>query len=406
MPEAPFQELPGGTVTSPAGFQAGATYAGLKTHGRDKLDVGILFSETPCFAAGVFTQNRVASATVPLSRSRVEGGQVQAFIVNSGCANACVGHQGMKDAVEMASLAAKKLGLADDHVLVASTGIIGVELPMALLRRGVPKIDLSVQGGHSFARAIMTTDSHPKEAAVSLRLGGKQCVIGAVVKGVGMIHPNMATMLCFISTDAAVDPAFLRQALRNAVDGTFNMLTVDGDTSTNDMAVVLANARAGNTPVRAGTPDAEVFEAALGHVCLTLTRMIAQDGEGASKLMEVLVTGAASLQDARKAARAVVRSSLVKAAMHGSDPNWGRIICAIGSSGAMVEEERLGLNINGIVMLEQGIPISFFKGAAVQSMKESDIKVEASLGLGDFSATAWGCDLTEEYVRFNSAYTT
>ncbi|MBF8299282.1 MAG: putative amino-acid acetyltransferase [Dehalococcoidia bacterium] len=401
-----MKEISGGTVTSPGGFSAGATYAGLKTHGQDKLDLGLLYSERPCHAAGVFTQNRVASATVPLSRSRVAAGPVQAIIVNSGCANACVGKQGMLDALEMGSLAAKQMQLPDERVLVASTGVIGVELPMALLRRAVSKIELGQQGGHHFARAIMTTDTHPKEVAATLMLGGKQCAIGAVVKGVGMIHPNMATMLCFITTDAAVDPQFLRDALHRAVDGTLNMLTVDGDTSTNDMAVILANGVAGNAPVRAGTEDAARFDEVLQHVCLTLTRMIARDGEGASKLMEVSVTGAASLADARKAARAVVRSPLVKSAVHGGDPNWGRIISAIGSSGADVQEERLKLTINGIVMLELGTPIPFFKDAAVQSMKESDIQVQASLGMGEYSALAWGCDLTEEYVRFNSAYTT
>ena len=405
MPER-FEKIPEGTITSAAGFKAGATYAGLKTYGQDKLDLGIVASDVPCEAAGVFTTNKVASATVPLSRSRVQGGQIRAIIANSGCANACVGPQGMLDAKEMGGLAAKKLGIAEDRVIVASTGIIGVELPMALLRRSVPKIDLAAAGGHAFARAIMTTDSHAKEAAVRFVLGGKQCTLGAVAKGVGMIHPNMATMLCFITTDAAVDPALLRNALRNAVDSTLNMLTVDGDTSTNDMAIILANGKAQNPPVREGTSDADVFEEALGHLCMTLARMIARDGEGATKLMEVIVSGAASLEDARKAARSVVRSPLVKAAVHGGDPNWGRIICAIGYSGAEVVEEKLALDINGVVMLEKGTPVPFFKEAASMSMKEPEITIKASLGLGDFSATAWGCDLTEEYVRFNSAYTT
>ena len=406
MPAQGFHEIPSGTITSATGFRAGSTYAGLKTYGRDKLDLGIVASEAPCTAAGVFTTNKVCSATVPLSRSRILAGQVQAIIANSGCANACVGHQGMLDAEAMGALAAEHLGIPEAGVLVASTGIIGVELPMARLRQNVGKVEVGAEGGHGFARAIMTTDSHPKEAAVQFTIGGKRCVIGAVVKGVGMIHPNMATMLCFLTSDAAVDSEFLSGALGRAVDGTLNMLTVDGDTSTNDMAVILANGLAQNPLIRSGTPEANLFEAALGHVCATLTTMIARDGEGATKLMQVVVSGAATLEDARLAARAVVRSPLVKSAVHGGDPNWGRIICAIGSSGANVVEEKLALEINGVVMLEKGTPVPFFKEAASMSMKESDVKIEASLGLGEFSATAWGCDLTEEYVRFNSAYTT
>ena len=406
MLEQRFQEIPEGSLTSPAGFRAGAAYAGLKTHGEDRLDLGILFSEAPCAAAGLFTRNKVCSATVPLSRSRVEGGPVQAVIVNSGCANACVGPQGMLDAKEMASLAAKKLGLAEERVLVASTGIIGVELPMTLLRRSVPMVEMATQNGHSFARAIVTTDSHPKEIAVRFKAGGADCTIGAAVKGVGMIHPNLATMLCFITSDAAVDQAFLKEALRATVDGTFNMLTVDGDTSTNDMAILLANGKAGNAPIRTNTPDAAVFSQALTHVCTTLARMIAKDGEGATKLMEVVVTGAQTLDDARNAARAVVRSPLVKSAVHGGDPNWGRIVCAIGYSGANILEEKLRLTINGIVMLDNGTPVPFLKEAASSAMREPEVHIEASLGMGEASATAWGCDLTEEYVRFNSAYST
>lgn len=396
----------GGTITSPTGFKAGATFAGLKTYGERKLDLGILHSDRACTAAGVFTRNRVASATVPLSRQRVEKGPIQAIIANSGCANACVGPQGMLDAQETSALTARKLGLAPDMVLVASTGIIGVELPMFLIRKGIQKIETSVDGGHAFARAIMTTDRKPKEVAARLTLGGKAVTIGAAVKGAGMIHPNMATMLCFIATDAAVERGFLQGALRRCADRTFNMLSVDGDTSTNDMALMLANGAAGNPAVQEGTPDAGLFESALYEVLANLTRRMAQDGEGATKLIEVTIEGAASLEDARKAARAVVRSSLVKAAVHGGDPNWGRVICAIGSSGATVEEAKMALYINGICMLDKGTPVPFFKDAATLSMKEEDVAIRAHLGLGNESATAWGCDLTEEYVRFNSAYTT
>ena len=393
-------------MTSPKGFSAGAVYAGLKTYGEEKLDLAILHSEAPCTTAGVFTRNRVVSPTVTLSRQRVQGGSAQAVIANSGCANACVGAQGMLDAVEMAALAARKLGVAEEPVLVASTGVIGVELPMALIRAAVERIELDPEGGHSFARAVMTTDTHPKETAMGFEIEGKACTLGAVAKGTGMIHPNMATMLCFIATDAAVESGFLQSALKATVDRTFNMVTVDGDTSTNDTVLALANGAAGNAPIRAETPEAELFQEALGEVCLTLTRMIARDGEGATKLIEVTVEEAASPEDARKAARSVVNSPLVKAAVYGSDPNWGRVISSIGSSGAMVQEEKLALYINGICMLDKGTPVSFFRDLAVLSMKEPEVKILARLDMGEHSATAWGCDLSEEYVRINGEYTT
>ena len=406
MSEQLINTVENGTVTSARGFTAGSTYAGLKTYGQDKLDLGILASDKPSAVAGVFTRSKIVSSTVTLTRQRVQSGRAQAVIVNSGCANACVGPQGMVDAMEMASLAADKLGMAQESVLVASTGVIGVEIPMSLIRPAIDKIEMSPDGGHSFARAIMTTDTHPKEVAVSFEIDGKRCTLGAAAKGVGMIHPDMATMLCFVGTDAAVEPGFLQSTLGAAADSSFNMLTIDGDTSTNDLLVVLANGDAGNKPIRAETPEAELFQQALSDVCQTLTRMIARDGEGATKLIDVTVEGAASAQDARKVARTVVSSPLVKTAVHGADPNWGRLMMAIGRSGAEVQEDMLALYLNGICMFDAGAPIPFHKDLAVLSMKESDVKIIVRLGLGEHSATAWGCDLTEEYVRFNSEYTT
>lgn len=400
---SPIEE---GTVTSPKGFLAGATYVGLKTYGEDKLDLGLLCSQNSCSTAGVFTRNAVVSPTVPLTRTRVSTGAAQAVIANSGCANACVGPQGMLDALEMGSLAAKRVGVGDEAVLVASTGIIGVELAMARIRASIANIELSHDGGHAFARSIMTTDSHPKETAVLLKLGDVPCVVGGAAKGVGMIDPSMATMLCFITTDAAVEPQALDSALRRAVDRTFNMVSVDGDMSTNDMVVVLANGMAGNEPVRSETREADLLEEGLFDVCRTLTKMTARDGEGATKLIEVTVRGAETPEHAKAAARGVVRSSLVKAAVHGSDPNWGRVAMAIGASGAHVREDLLALYINGICMLDQGRPIPFFKDAAVLTMQEQEVRIIADLGLGTHEATAWGCDLTEDYVRFNSQYTT
>ncbi|MBI3743241.1 MAG: bifunctional glutamate N-acetyltransferase/amino-acid acetyltransferase ArgJ [Chloroflexi bacterium] len=395
-----------GTVTTPRGFIAGATYAGLKTYAKDKLDLALLVSEAPCAAAGVFTQSKIVSATVPLSKGRVSSGHARAIVVNSGCANACVGPQGMLDAQTMSALAAKKAGVREDEVLIASTGMIGVELPMAAIRSGLSKIKMHRDGGAEFARAIITTDKTPKTAAVSIELDGKPCTIAAAAKGAGMIHPNMATMLCFVTTDAAVEPGALQWALKAAAGKTFNMITVDGDTSTNDMIVVLANGMAGNRPVQAETAGAELLAEALEQVCLPLAKMIVKDGEGATKLMEVRVEGAASAEDARKAARTIVSSPLVKSAIHGADPNWGRVIAALGRSGAALQETKTSLWIQEVCVFDQGAPIPFHKEAARAKMMEDDVMIVARLGMGTHNATAWGCDLSEDYVRFNSEYST
>ncbi|MSQ40074.1 MAG: bifunctional glutamate N-acetyltransferase/amino-acid acetyltransferase ArgJ [Dehalococcoidia bacterium] len=398
--------VPEGTVTSPAGFLAGATYAGLKTYGQNKLDLGVLVSERPSSVAGVFTTNVIRSASVVLSQLRVASGSARAVVVNSGCANACVGDQGMKDAVETTALAAIQLGLPSREVLFCSTGIIGVELPMALIRGGLPKVQLSSGGGHGLARAMMTTDTHPKEVAVTFYLGDKKVTLGGVCKGSGMIHPNMATMLCLLATDAAVDPQFLQRALKTSVDLSFNQVTVDGDTSTNDSLILLANGVAGNPPLTADSPDADTFQIALNNVCVFLARELAGDGEGATKLITVMVEGAASVLDARLAARVVAGSALVRTAVHGNDPNWGRVLAALGRSGAQVEERKVALFVNQICIMEGGAPIPFFKEAVVAAMNTPEVVFRLSLGLGDGEASAWSCDLTEEYVTINSAYTT
>ncbi len=397
---------PDGTITSPQGFQAGATYAGLKTYGRDKLDLAVLLSERASAAAGVFTTNVIRSASVVLSQSRVASGKARAVVVNSGCANACVGDQGMKDALETTALAAVQLGLPANDILFCSTGVIGVELPMALLRNALPKVRLSREGGHGLARAMMTTDTRPKEGAVTFSVGGKQATLGGVCKGAGMIHPNMATMLCLITTDAAVEPRFLQQALKDAVDRSFNQLTIDGDTSTNDSVILLANGAAGTPVLGAGSPGADTFQAALREMCIYLAREIARDGEGATKLITVVVEGAASLEDARRAARTVAGSSLVRTAVHGNDPNWGRVLAALGRSGAQVEERKAALFVNDICVMEGGAPIPFFKEAVVAAMNVPEVVFRLSLGVGEAEARAWSCDLTEEYVTLNSAYTT
>ena len=399
--------LEDGTITSPRGFSAGATYSGIRTYAEDKLDLGAVCSEVPCNAAGTFTTNKLRSPSVVLNEQRVSAGRVQAIVCNSGVANACVGEQGMKDAIEMAALAGRHLDLDPELVLPSSTGMVGVELPMALISGGMGKIELTPDGGHAMARAIQTTDTRSKEAAVSFAAAGNTYTLGGIAKGSGMVHPNMATMLAFLATDAPVESSFLRESLKRAVDDSFNMITIDGDTSTNDSVILLANGMAGGGEIGLQRGEVEeAFQNALDEVCTYLAKEIVRDGEGASKLIEVVVDGALSEADARMAARAVTSSSLVKSAVHGGDPNWGRIIVALGYSGAQVVEERIALYINGVCLMEEGRPIPFFKDAVVATMSGSEISIRLSLNMGDATATAWGCNLSEEYVTFNSAYTT
>jgi glutamate N-acetyltransferase/amino-acid N-acetyltransferase len=396
----------GGTVTNPGGFLAGATYAGLKTYSEDKLDLGIILSESPCTAAGVFTTNAIKSPSVTVTQEHVGSGPARALIVNAGIANTCVGEQGYTDAKEMAALAARRLGVQPEEVLVCSTGVIGVELPMSLVRTGVEQIDLSTGGGHAVARAMMTTDTRPKEVAVRFELDGRTVDMGGVVKGSGMIHPNMATMLAFVTTDAAVDVDFLQATLREVNEDSFNMLTVDGDSSTNDTVLVLANGLTGNRPITGGSADADTFREALSQVCTNLTRELARDGEGASRLISVEVQGAREDDDARQAARTIASSSLVKSAVYGADPNWGRVLAALGRSGAAAEEEKIDLFVNGVCIMEAGKPVPFHRDAVVALMGGAEVTFRLNLNLGPGQATAWGCDLTEEYVIINSAYTT
>jgi len=396
----------GGTVTTPRGFLAGATYAGLKTYAEDKLDLGLILSEAPCVAVGVFTTSAIKSPSVTVTQEHLAAGQVRGLVVSAGIANAFVGDQGYKDAKEMAVIAGRRLGVRVEEVLVCSTGIIGVELPMALIRAGVPKVQLSAEGGHAFARAIMTTDSRPKEAAVTFQADGRQAHLGGVTKGAGMIHPNMATMLAFVTTDVAVERRFLQATLKEVADASFNMLTVDGDTSTNDTLLVLANGLAGNRAIGASSPEAATFKEALAEVCVSLTRQMARDGEGASRLIVVEVAGAGDTADARKAARTIASSSLVKSAVYGADPNWGRVMAALGRSGAAVDENRIDLFLNGVCIVEGGKAIPFHRDAVVALMRGPEVTFRLHLNLGDGQATAWGCDLTEQYVIINSAYPT
>ena len=399
-----FDLIPSGSVTSALGFLAGAVHAGIKSKG--EFDLAILYSEVPCKAAGVFTTSQIKSAPVILSQRHIARRRAQAIVANAGCANACTGEPGLADAVEMTKLAAAKLGISPEEVLVASTGVIGVPLPMDKIRAGISKIKPTLRGGHNFCRAIMTTDTRPKEMAAQVHSKGIKFTIGGVAKGAGMIHPNMATLLCFITTDAVVSADFLPAALHKAVDGSFNMVSIDGDTSPSDCVFLLANGLAGNESIDFDSGGA--FQEALSAICAHLARSVARDGEGATKLIEVTVERAEDQVWARQAARTIASSPLVKAAIHGNDPNWGRIVAALGRSGARVREDRLDVYLNDVCVMKQGNPVPFIsKGEMISALSHSDnVLIRLCLNLGDGQAIAWGCDLSEEYVTINSAYTT
>ncbi len=399
-------DVPDGTITTPRGFLAGATESGIRDAAPGHLDLALLTAERRCAAAAVYTRNRFQAAPIRITRRHLRDGRAQAVIANSGCANALTGEQGLRHAKEMAELAAAKLGVAAEDVVVASTGVTGCELPMDRISGGVGHIIPTEDGGDAFAHAIMTTDTVAKQAAVRFEHDGLTYAVGGAAKGSGMIHVNMATMLAFLTTDAPVDADVLPSLLRETVDASFNMLTVDGDTSTNDMVLVMANGAAGGRPIGARHRARPLLRAALQHVAMALTRKLARDGEGASKLLEVRVQGAHSVQDARKAAKAVAGSMLVKAAIFGCDPNWGRILVALGYSGARVREKRLAVAIQDVDVCRNGAPVPFDEAGLSEALGHSEVYLRVDLGAGRFRATAWGCDLTPEYVRINSEYTT
>jgi glutamate N-acetyltransferase/amino-acid N-acetyltransferase len=401
-----ISQITGGTITSPQGFQAGAVYAGIKQDDT-KLDLGILFSGVPAIAAGVFTTSNIRAAAVTLCQERLKkNNKISALVVNSGCANAYTGNQGMKDCEEMASLAGGVAGVSPNEVLVASTGVTGQLLPMSLIREGIKNIILSPDGGRTLARSIMTTDTVPKEAAVYVKNTDGDYTIGGIAKGSGMIHPNMATMFCFLTTDAKIDSKFLKTALKKAVDISFNMISVDGDTSPSDTVVILANGVAGGNEISTGSAGARRFQKGLNEICITLAKSLARDGEGATKLIEVTVNGAKGTGQARTAAREVIGSTLIKTAVHGGDPNWGRVIMALGQSGIDVELEKINLSIGNVAILEGGRPLPFNEASVVRALEQKDVPIYINLNMGKGLATAWGCDLSEEYVGINSEYMT
>lgn len=400
-----MENVPGG-ITTAAGFMAGAAMAAIKN--ADKRDVAVIYSSVPASAAGVFTLNKVKAAPVLLSMNRLAWGKAQAVVVNSGNANACNGEQGMRDALAMTAAAAAALHIPEEMVLVASTGVIGKKMPMHKVLPGVREAAglVSPAGGALAAQAIMTTDTYQKEAAVRLELGGKTVTVGGMAKGSGMIHPNMATLLGFITTDAAISDVCLKRALSYAVDRSFNMITVDGDTSTNDMVVIMANGMAGNEMIEGAGEDFMAFREALARVCDELAVAIARDGEGATKLIVVEVRNAGTEGDARLAARAVAGSSLVKAAMFGLDANWGRVICAAGYSGAVFDPEKVDIFLGEVQVAKDGGSLEFSEELALEALKESTVKITVDFKSGPFAATAWGCDLSYDYVKINADYRT
>ena len=392
-------------VTAPQGYTAGGATAGIKESGEP--DLALLISDPPATATAVFTTNQTKAAPLHVSRAHVDGGVIRAVIVNSGNANCATGAQGRADAEEMTRLAAERAGCPAAQVFVNSTGIIGHYLPMDRIRAGVPAVELGPDGGSAFARAIMTTDSSRKEALAELQANGRTYRVGGCCKGAGMIHPNMATMLAFLTTDAPVERGLLQDRLQYATDRSFNMITVDGDTSTNDSVLLLANGAGGGDPIEAGDDDAiAALDAALAEVCQDLAKQIAAGGEGATKLIEMSVTGAGSWEDARDIARSAVKSVLLKAALSKGDPNWGRVLMAAGNAGVSFDLDAVRLWLGGTLLFEHGATTGIPEAEAAEAVAGDTVAIRLDLAAGHETATAWGCDLTEEYVRFNADYVT
>ncbi len=394
-----------GGVTAPQGFVAAGVRCGVKKQG---LDLAVIYSELDCAAAGVFTTNAFKAASVVRNQEKLKSGLGRAVVVNSGNANACTGTRGFADVDSVCRRAAELLSVPEEAIFNASTGIIGVPLPMEKIEQGVKDAvaQLSRTGGDAAAQAIMTTDTRPKVAAYEVTLGGKPVRIGGICKGSGMICPNMATMLCFITTDANIKTAALRTSLASAVERSFNSLTVDGDMSTNDSVLVLANGTSGCPEIASGTDEFDAFDAALAQVCLDLAKEIAKDGEGATKYVEVHVKNAKSSADARSAAMTIANSPLVKTAIFGEDPNWGRVLCAAGRSSARIIPEKTSLYFGDVKIVERGEPTGVDAETARGPMLAKELVITVDLGLGDASAMAYTCDFSYDYVKINAEYHT
>jgi glutamate N-acetyltransferase / amino-acid N-acetyltransferase len=392
-----------GTITAPLGFRAAGLAAGIKANGKD--DLMLLVADATCNAAAVFTQNLATAAPVLVSRDHVAGGRARAIVVNAGCANAATGEGGLADAREMASLTARALGGEGREVLVCSTGVIGVRLPMEKLRAGIPRAAqaLARENGAAAARAIMTTDQYPKESLADFAAGGKTARVGGMGKGAGMIAPNMATMLGFVTTDAHVESSLLRRALADAVADSFNRITVDGDTSTNDTVIVMASGASGVRIETAGA-DYEGFRAALAKVLRDIALLIVRDGEGATRIAEVRVEGAATAADADRIARTVAESPLVKTALNGADANWGRVLGAVGRAGVALDIDTVDIHIGDVFVCEGGAGRSYDEAAATKAMHEDPVRIRVRLRAGGGSSWMWTSDLSHGYVDVNGSY--
>lgn len=393
-------------VTFAKGFTAAGVKAGIKKSGN--LDVAVIYTKTQAVVAGTFTQNKVAAAPVYVSKEVVATGTAHAIVANAGCANACTGQQGLDDAHKMAQIAADELGVNADDVIVSSTGVIGVNLPMDKLEAGIKDAvaNLSADGSGNAGRAIITTDTHSKSVTCEFELSGKTVRMGAIAKGSGMIRPNMATMLCYITTDIAIDQTLLQKAVSGCVEKSFNMISVDGDMSTNDMVIVLANGEANNAKITEENADYQIFFDKLMMLCTELAKQIAADGEGASKFLTINVKGAKSFADAKTVGMAIANSPLVKTAFFGEDPNWGRVICAVGYSGADMVPEKTVVKFGGITIFANGTGATYDEKALAHVMKEKDIVIDIELNMGQEDATVWSCDLSYEYVKINGEYHT
>ena len=399
-----------GGVTAPAGFQAAGVHCGIRKN-KEKKDLSLLTAAGPVPAAAVYTQNKVKGAPLGVTKAHLENGYAQAVIVNSGIANTCCA-DGVEKAEGMCRIAGDYLGIPTDDVLVASTGVIGEPLPLEPVEEGTPSLASALsatpEGGLAFTEGIMTTDTHPKQVAVEFTLQGKTCRVGGCAKGSGMIHPNMATMLSFLTTDVKISPAMLQSALKRVVDETFNMVSVDGDTSTNDCCMIFASGEAGNAEIIASGKDYETFLNGLYAVLMNLSRMIAADGEGATRLVECAVTGAKTKQDAKAVAKSVIGSSLLKAAIFGADANWGRALCAIGYADADVDVTKVEMAFASeagvLPVCVNGAGIPFSEEKAKEILTKDEVKLLIDLHDGPGQATAWGCDLTYDYVKINGDY--
>lgn len=403
-----MEVITNGCIVAPKGFKAGTVSCGIKTT-KDSLDLGVVFSEYPATGTALFTTNQIYAAPVKLSRKVAQKGRVRAFVVNSGNANACTGEQGYKDAVEMARIAAKCLKISEDEILIASTGIIGRLLPMDKIGGGIKMATASLgntqEHGNDMARAIMTTDTKQKDIAVRLKINNKDVVVGGITKGAGMIAPNLATMLCFMTTDISLPASLLDKCLRNSVESSFNRITIDGHMSTNDTIAIIANGASGVNILASGT-ELQAFQEGLDYVTGYLAKAIVKDGEGATKFIQIDVIGARSRSDATRIARSIADSPLVKTAINGEDPNWGRIVSAAGYAGAKLDESKINLHINDILIFARGMPTQCDLNTLSATMKGNDIKIRLELGLGNCTDTVWTCDLSHEYVTINAEYHT